>query len=60
MIQAGDRVRILYPKYVAGETGVILQAEILHHYTKSGYWLVQVENQEIIVALLNHEMELIQ
>ena len=58
MIKPGDRVQILYPEYTAGEIGVVLEPEILQDGSKTGYWLVQVEGQEVILALLPKEIKL--
>ncbi len=58
MIKPGDRVQILYPEYVAGEIGVVLEQETLQDGSKTGYWLVQVEGEETIFALLPQEMKL--
>ena len=60
MVQQGDRVKILYPDYVVGETGLVLQQEILQDGSKTGYWLVQLENQEMVLALLPEEMHVIE
>ena len=58
-IQVGKRVNILYPQYGVGRVGAVI-AEEEWADSQSGYWLVQVEGTEIILALLESEMELLQ
>ena len=58
-IRSGDRVKILYPEYVAGETGIVLEQETLRDGSKTGYWLVQIEGKEMVLAQLPHEVELL-
>ena len=57
MFQVGDSVRVLTPAYVAGEIGTILGEEMLEDSSKTGYWLVQIESRDIILALLPDEIE---
>lgn len=59
MIQPGDRVQVLYPEYAAGETGIVLQQETLQDGSKTGYWLVQIDGKDMILALLPQEMKLL-
>ncbi len=59
VIKSGDRVRVLYPAYAAGETGIVLQPEVLQDGSKTGHWLVQLEGKDIILALLPQEMTVI-
>lgn len=60
MVQQGDRVKILYPEYAAGETGLVLQQEMLQDKSKTEYWLVQIDGQGMILALLPKEMHVLQ
>jgi hypothetical protein len=50
-IQAGARVRILEPAYVAGKTGIIVCLEPSSNGLMSGRWLIQVEDEEILLSL---------
>ena len=59
MMQPGNRVQVIYPKYAAGETGTILAKETLEDGSETGYWLVQIDGQEMILALLPQEMEVL-
>ena len=60
MIQPGDRVQILYPEYAVGKTGVVLEEETLQDGSKTGYWLVRIDdNKDMILALLSQEMKLL-
>ncbi|MBD0336309.1 MAG: hypothetical protein ICV62_12530 [Cyanobacteria bacterium Co-bin13] len=54
-LQAGLKVKIYYPDYVSGETGVILTQEVERDGSATGYWLVQVLETDIVVALLPEE-----
>lgn len=56
-IVCGTRVRILYPPYAVNLTGMILAPEEQQDGVKTGCWLVQVENQDMILALGSHEFE---
>ena len=58
-MQSGDRVRVRHPEYATGETGIILEQEILRDGSRTGYWLVQIEGKEMILAQLPHELELL-
>ncbi|MBD2256706.1 hypothetical protein H6G13_03915 [Pseudanabaena sp. FACHB-2040] len=58
-LQAGLKVRIYYPEYVSGKTGVILTQEVECDGSASGYWLVQVLDSDIVVALLPEECALV-
>ena len=59
MIKPGDRVQVLYPAYAAGKTGVVLEKETLQDGSQTGYWLVQIEDDNMILALLPKEMRLL-
>ena len=59
MIQQGDRVQILYPEYAVGETGVVLEQEMLQDGSKTGYWLVRIDGKDMILALLPQEMKVL-
>ena len=59
MIKPGDKVKILYPEYAAGKTGVVLTKETLEDGAETGYWLVQVEYEDIILALLSQEIKVL-
>ncbi|NET50363.1 MAG: hypothetical protein F6K09_17025 [Merismopedia sp. SIO2A8] len=50
-MQPGDRVVILAPSYAAGMLGVVLQAEQQSDGTLSDRWLVQVEEEDMILSL---------
>ena len=56
-IQVGERVNILYPKYGVGRAGAVIAQEEESSGLQTGYWLVQVEGTEIILALLENEIE---
>ncbi|MCG8366251.1 MAG: hypothetical protein MJA27_23310, partial [Pseudanabaenales cyanobacterium] len=56
-IQVGERVNILYPKYGVGRIGAVIAQEEEPNGLQTGYWLVQVEETEIILALQDHEVE---
>ena len=58
-MQPGDRVQVIYPKYAAGETGTILAKEILEDGSDTGHWLVQIDGQDMVLALLSQEMKLL-
>ncbi|NEQ99961.1 MAG: hypothetical protein F6K30_25220 [Cyanothece sp. SIO2G6] len=57
MIYPGSKVKILYPEYAAGRPGIVLALEILKNGSESGYWLVKVQEQDIILALSLQEIE---
>ena len=57
MIQPGDKVQILYPENVAGETGTVLEQEMLEDGTLTGYWLLQVDGDDAILALQPCEIQ---
>ena len=59
MMQPGDRVQVLYPAYAAGKTGIILEQETLQDGSQTGYWLVQIDDEDMILALLPQEMKLL-
>ncbi len=58
-MQPGDRVQVLYPEYAAGETGIILEKETLQDGSETGYWLIEIDGQDMILALLSQEMKLL-
>jgi hypothetical protein len=55
-IYSGQLVRIHYPEYAKDWAGVILQPEEDVDGFPTGYWLVQVEHNQIILALAPHEL----
>ncbi|HEY9737348.1 MAG TPA: hypothetical protein V6D06_13740 [Trichocoleus sp.] len=57
--EKGLKVKIQYPDYVSGETGVILSPELERDGKTTGYWLVQVIDTDIVVALLPDEWSLL-
>ncbi|MDV3347581.1 hypothetical protein D0962_16990 [Leptolyngbyaceae cyanobacterium CCMR0082] len=60
VIKLGDRVRILYPKYAAGQTGTVLEQETLEDGSKTGHWLVKVDGERyMILALLPKDMKVL-
>lgn len=59
MIKPGDKVQILYPVYAAGKTGVVLEKETLQDGSQTGYWLVQIQDDDMTLALLPKEMHLL-
>jgi hypothetical protein len=59
IIQVGDRVEILAPTYVAGKTGVVCGRELLTADELSDRWLVQVDQEEMIVSLYMVEFRVI-
>lgn len=58
-MQPGDKVRVLYPAYAAGETGTILEKETLQDGAETGHWLVKIDSGDMILALLPQEMRLL-
>ncbi len=56
MIRPGSRVRILSPAYAAGKLGTVLSAEIEDNGNVTGYWIVSVDDLDLLVALLPEEM----
>jgi hypothetical protein len=58
-ISPGKRVRILYPLYACNLTGVVLCQEEQTSGVKTGCWLIDVEAQDMILALEAHEFELL-
>ena len=59
MIEPGVKVEVLYPAYAAGKTGVVLQQETLNDGSKTGYWLVKIDNEDMILALLPQELRVL-
>ena len=59
MLEPGMTVRILHPPYVIGETGKILSQEVVAEEEPSDYWLVQVNGEKMILALLAQEFQVI-
>ncbi|MEO0687141.1 MAG: hypothetical protein AAFY76_19355, partial [Cyanobacteria bacterium J06649_11] len=58
-IQRGRTVRVLYPDYVAGETGTVLEQETLNNGIQTGYWLVQLKGSDSVFALSTCEMQVL-
>ncbi|MEO0396345.1 MAG: hypothetical protein AAF243_10240 [Cyanobacteria bacterium P01_A01_bin.137] len=59
-MQTGNRVRVLYPAYAAGKTGVVLDQETLQDGSQTGYWLVQIDGEDMmILALSPQDVELL-
>mgnify|MGYP001797828416 FL=1 len=58
MIQPGDKVQVLYPEYAAGKTGVVLAKEMGHDGAETGYWLVKIDYEDMILALLPQEVKI--
>ena len=58
-MQPGDRVQVLYPEYAAAEIGTVLEKEILQNGSETGYWLVKLDKENMILALLPQEMKLL-
>ncbi|MEO1592866.1 MAG: hypothetical protein AAFU71_16465 [Cyanobacteria bacterium J06632_22] len=56
MIRPGSKVRILRPQYVAGRLGTVLSAETDSQGVTTGYWIVSVDDLDVLVALLPEEM----
>ena len=60
MIEPGVRVKVLYPDYAAGKTGVVLAQETLQDGSTTGYWLVQIDDEdEMILALSPQEVQIL-
>ena len=59
MIRPGSKVRILSPSYVAGQLGTVLSAETDDTGTITGYWIVSVDDLDILLALLPAEMDVL-
>ncbi|NEQ51402.1 MAG: hypothetical protein F6K11_14890 [Leptolyngbya sp. SIO3F4] len=53
------KVEVLYPAYAAGKTGVVLEQEALSDGSKTGYWLVKIDGEDMILALLPQEMRVL-
>jgi hypothetical protein len=58
-IQIGATVRILQPDYVAGRIGVVISREELLDGQTTGRWIVQVEQEEMLLSLLPQDFELL-
>ena len=58
-LQPGTIVRILFPQYVAGDTGKILSPAIVEQAETSDYWLVKVCGEEMVLALLPDEFQIL-
>ena len=56
-IHVGARVHILYSKYGVGRVGSVIAPEEEAAGLQTGYWLVQIEGTELILALLPNEIE---
>ena len=56
-IKVGERVHILEPKYGMGQIGSVIAEEEGARGVHTGYWLVQIEETDIILALLENEIE---
>ncbi|MEM6352654.1 MAG: hypothetical protein AAF766_18000 [Cyanobacteria bacterium P01_D01_bin.14] len=50
-------MKVIYPPYAAGEIGVVLTRETLVDGTLTAYWLVKLDNKDVILALLPQDME---
>ncbi|MEM7796666.1 MAG: hypothetical protein AAF579_19695 [Cyanobacteria bacterium P01_C01_bin.118] len=59
VIKPGVRVQVLYPAYAVGKTGVILEEETLDDGSKTGYWLVKIDGEDLILALMPREMRVL-
>ena len=59
VIKSGMRVQVLYPTYALGKTGVVLQEEALNDGSKTGHWLVKIDDEGWILALLPQEMRIL-
>lgn len=53
--QVGLRVKIRYPDYVYGSVGTVLTQEKASDGDPTGYWLVQVIDTDILLALRPEE-----
>lgn len=58
-LQPNMTVRILYPTYAVGKLGKLLSPEVIIEETNSDYWLVQVSGEDVILALLPNEFQVI-
>ena len=58
-MQLGEKVQVLYPEYAAGKTGVILAKEMLQDGAETGYWLVKIDHEDMILALLPQEVRIL-
>lgn len=58
-IQIGVRVKILQPDYVAERTGVVISQEELPDGQRTGRWLIQVDDENILLSLIPQEFEVI-
>ncbi|WP_026733158.1 hypothetical protein [Fischerella sp. PCC 9605] len=58
-VQAGDKVLILSPAYVAGKFGVVLSREPFVDGQPSDRWLIQVNNENIVVSLTPNEFQVV-
>lgn len=59
VIKPGVRVQVLYPAYAVGKTGVVLEEETSHEGTKTGYWLVKIDDEDWILALMPQEIRVL-
>ncbi|MEB3178263.1 MAG: hypothetical protein VKL59_04375 [Nostocaceae cyanobacterium] len=58
-LEAGDRVVILSPAYLAGKQGVICTRELLSDGQPSQRWLIEVVGEDMVVSLNPDEFELL-
>jgi hypothetical protein len=58
-IQIGAKVRILQPDYVAERTGVVISPEELPDGQRTGRWIIQVDDENILLSLVPEEFEVI-
>ncbi|MCP6759704.1 MAG: hypothetical protein NHB32_13255 [Fischerella sp. CENA71] len=58
-VQVGAKVLILEPVYVAGKTGVVRCPEQLADGRLSDRWLIEVDDENIVVSLARNEFQVI-
>lgn len=54
-VVTGQKVLILYPDYAANFVGFVIGPEEVRQNVKTGYWLIQMEATNIILALTPDE-----
>ncbi len=57
--QAGDKVLIISPAYVAGKSGIVCGKEVLPNGKPSGRWLVEIASESLVLSLSVNDFKIL-
>ncbi|NJL64224.1 MAG: hypothetical protein HC903_23335 [Methylacidiphilales bacterium] len=57
--QAGDKVLIISPAYVAGKSGIVCGKEVFSNGELSGRWLIEIASESLVLSLSVNDFKML-